>query len=91
MPAKHTIKAIVTRASNGTVDLRPVDPDASDVEVITLAVPNSHEMAKKFQPDSVVEVEVPEGKRKGSKVAVITEPDAAEELPETTSRRKRAK
>lgn len=82
-----TIRATVTRASNGTVDLRPVDPDESDVEVITLAVPNSLEMAKRFQPDTVVEVEVPEGKRKGSKVAVVLEPDAAEELPEARPKR----
>lgn len=85
------IKATVTRASNGTVDLRPVDPDESEVEVITLSVPNSLELAKRFQPDSVVEVEVPEGKRKGSKVAVVLEPDAAEELPETTTPRKKRK
>lgn len=80
------IKAIVTRASNGTVDLRPVDDD-SDVEVITLEVPNALDLTKKFVLDSVVEVDVPEGKRKG-KIAVLTEPDVAEELPETSSRKK---
>ena len=82
------IKATVTRASNGTVDLRPVDPESSDVEVITLSVPNTLDLAKKFQPDSIVEVDVPEGKRKG-KVAVLTEPDLSDELDEATPKAKR--
>lgn len=68
------IKATVTRASNGTVDLRPVDPDATDVEVITLAVPNALDLAKKFVIDSEVEVDVPDGRKK-AKVAVAIEID----------------
>lgn len=83
------IKATVTRASNGTVDLRPIDPDSSDVEVITLAVPNALDMAKKFQPDTVVEVDVPEGTRKAQvEVAIVLAEDESDDTPR--SKRKKA-